>query len=156
MDPAVLLVAGLVLILVLQFSRVRRQQREARDTRSALAVGAEVLTAAGMVGTVVETSGTSVVLAGEDGQRSRWLAAAVVRVLSDTDPASSRYVDPASPATSGDADVADVAGHGAVDLGKRRPDGATPGSTTPGTQTPGTTDGRGDDAPGTTGSTRQD
>lgn len=102
MDPALLLVAGLAVILLLQFNRVRRQQRDVRTTQAAIEVGAEVLTAAGMIGTVVETSGSTVTLRGEDGQRTRWLAAAVVRVLPETDPASSRYRDP-----SDDDDVAD-------------------------------------------------
>jgi len=90
-DPATLLIAGLAVILLLQIRRVRRQQRDVRATRSALEVGAEVLTASGMIGTVVEAAGATIVLAGEDGQRTRWVAGAVVRVLPDTDPMSSRY-----------------------------------------------------------------
>lgn len=109
MDPALLLVAGLAVILLLQFSRVRRQQREVRATQSAVAVGAEVLTASGMVGTVVEATGATVVLAGEDGQRTRWVTAAVVRVLGPDDPASASYVPPA-PATPGSTDAATDAG----------------------------------------------
>ena len=69
MDPALLLVAGLAIILLLQFSRVRRQQREVRATQAAVEVGAEVLTASGMIGTVVETTGATVTLAGADGSR---------------------------------------------------------------------------------------
>ena len=94
MDPALLLVAGLAIILLLQFSRVRRQQREVRATQAAVEVGAEVLTASGMIGTVVETTGATVTLAGADGSLTRWVTGAVVRVLPDTDPASSRYRDP--------------------------------------------------------------
>ena len=129
MDPAILLVVGLAVILLLQFMRVRRQQRDVRATRSALEVGAEVLTASGMVGTVVETAGATVVLAGEDGQRTRWVTGAVVRVLPDTDPVSSRYEVPG--VLPGDADelltdpAATSAGPssegvrpGVVDLGK--------------------------------------
>lgn len=127
MDPAILLVAGLAVILLLQFTRVRRQQREVRATQSALDVGAEVLTASGMVGTVVEISGATVVLAGEDGQRTRWVTGAVVRVLPDTDPVSSRYGAPGD--VPGDADEpstdpalagpsSDGARPGVVDLGK--------------------------------------
>lgn len=124
MDPALLLVAGLAFILLLQFSRVRRQQREVRATQAALEVGAEVLTASGMIATVVDVTGATVILAGEDGHRTRWVSGAVVRVLAETDPASSRFRDPT-----------------AVD---------------PATDVTGTTDAPGDDAPGTTGSTRQD
>ena len=50
MDPALILLAGLAVILLLQFSRVSRQRREVRETQSALAVGRRVLTAAGMIG----------------------------------------------------------------------------------------------------------
>ena len=102
MDPALLLVAGLAVILLLQFSRVRRQQREVRSTQAGIEVGAEVLTAAGMVGTVVGVDDAAVTLQGEDGHRTRWVRAAVIRVLPDTDPASSRYQRPAE-ATDGTA-----------------------------------------------------
>ena len=110
MDPALLLVAGLAIILLLQFSRVRRQQRTARATRSALEVGAEVLTASGMLGTVVATTDATVTLAGEDGQRTRWVSGAVVRVLADTDPASSRYTVPATGLAAPDRRGDDAAG----------------------------------------------
>ena len=143
MDPAILLVAGLAVILLLQFMRVRRQQRDVRATRSALEVGAEVLTASGMIGTVVEATGATVVLAGEDGQRTRWVTGAVVRVLPDTDPVSSRYevpgdlpgdapgaadellTDPASPGPSSDG-----VRPGVVDLGKAPRDGKSPRDST--------------------------
>ena len=139
MDPALLLVAGLALILLLQFSRVRRQQREVRATQSALQVGAEVLTASGMIGTVVESSGATVTLAAEDGQRTRWIAGAVVRVLADTDPASSRYRDPTvtDPAVTGPA----APGPGVVDLDKSPRE---------------VPDSRGEDASGSTGTTTKD
>ena len=140
MDPAILLVAGLAVILLLQFTRVRRQQREVRATQSALEVGAEVLTASGMVGTVVESTGATVVLAGEDGQRTRWVTGAVVRVLVDTDPVSSRFRATDDLGSTGvaspDAPVPpDAAGPGVVDLDKGRRD---------------VPDTRGDDATGTT------
>lgn len=96
MDPALLLVAGLAVILLLQFSRVRRQQRQVRETQTGIEVGAEVLTAAGMVGTVVAADDATVTLQGEDGHRTRWVRAAIVRVLSADEPASSRHVPPTS------------------------------------------------------------
>ena len=105
MDPALLLVLGLALVLLLQFSRVRRQQREVRATQAAVEVGAEVLTASGMLGTVVEASDATVTLRGEDGQRTRWVRAAVVRVVPDTDPASSRYRDPTTTTDPADPDA---------------------------------------------------
>ena len=118
MDPALLLVAGLAVILLLQFSRVRRQQRDSKATQAGIEVGAEVLTAAGMVGTVVSFDDATVTLRGEDAHTSRWVRAAVVRVLADTDPASSRHrpsavveTDPATtdprPVVDTDRDVPD-------------------------------------------------
>ncbi|WP_336923176.1 preprotein translocase subunit YajC [Aquipuribacter sp. SD81] len=81
MDPALILLAGLALILILQFSRVSRQRREVRATQDSLAVGREVLTAAGMIGTVAAVTEDTVTLVGEDGQRTRWVKGSVVRVL---------------------------------------------------------------------------
>ncbi len=107
MDPALLLVAGLAIILLLQFSRVRRQQREVRATQAALDVGSEVVTASGMVGTVVALSGATLTLAGPDGGLTRWVSGAVVRVLPDTDPASSRYLDPTTLSTTDPAEGPD-------------------------------------------------
>jgi preprotein translocase subunit YajC len=95
-DPALLLVAGLAVILLLQFSRVRRQQRQVRETQAGIEVGAEVLTAAGMVGTVVVADDATVTLQAEDGTRTRWVRAAIVRVITADEPASSRYAPPAT------------------------------------------------------------
>ena len=76
-------------------------------------------------------------LAGQDGQRTRWVTGAVVRVLPDSDPLSSRFRDPAA------ADPGTVPGT----AGGAVPDGAPTGSTPRSA---------GDDAPGTSGSTPQD
>lgn len=81
MDPALLLLVGLAVILLLQFNRVRRQQRDVRETQSELEVGRRVLTAAGMIGVVVEVDGDEVVLASEGEHHTRWVRSAVVRVL---------------------------------------------------------------------------
>lgn len=95
MDPfSLLLVGGLALILIVQFSRVRRQQRAVRETQAGVEVGTEVLTAAGMIATVVAVGEATVTLRGPDGDLSRWVKGAVIRVLPDTDPASSRYQAP--------------------------------------------------------------
>ena len=97
MDPfSLLLLGGLALLLVWQFSRVRKQQAAVRETRQGLVEGAEVLTAAGMLATVVSVQDTTVTLRGEDGNLTRWLTQAVVRVVPDSDPASSRYRPPAT------------------------------------------------------------
>jgi preprotein translocase subunit YajC len=82
-DPALILLLGLAVILVLQFTRISRQRREVRETQLALEVGRKVLTAAGMIGTVVEVAEDTVVLQGEDGHRTRWVRGSVVRVVPD-------------------------------------------------------------------------
>lgn len=105
MDPvSLLLVGGLVLILVMQFSRVRKQQQAVKQTQAGLEVGVDVLTAAGLVATVVSVDEATITLRGPDGNLSRWVKGAVVRVLPDTDPASSRYQGPVAADASGTAD----------------------------------------------------
>jgi preprotein translocase subunit YajC len=80
-EPALILLAGLAFILILQFSRISRQRREVRDTQASLDVGREVLTAAGMIGTVAEVTEDTVTLVSEDGHRTRWVKASVVRIM---------------------------------------------------------------------------
>lgn len=84
MDPALLLLAGLAVILLLQFRRARTQQRRVRETQDGLEVGRRVLTAAGMIGTVVEIGDEEVTLASETGDHTLWVRTAVVRVLPET------------------------------------------------------------------------
>lgn len=106
MDPvSLLLVGGLVLILVMQFSRVRKQQQAVKQTQAQLEVGVDVLTAAGLVATVVSVDEATVTLRGPDGGLSRWVTGAVVRVLPDTDPASSRYQAPLATDATATTDV---------------------------------------------------
>ncbi|MFC5382466.1 preprotein translocase subunit YajC [Aquipuribacter nitratireducens] len=83
MDPALILLLGLAVILVLQFSRFSRQRREVRDVQSSLAVGRKVLTASGMLGTVAALTDDTVTLASEDGHRTEWVRGSVVRVVPD-------------------------------------------------------------------------
>ena len=78
------LLGGMLLLMV---SRTRRQQREAQNLQSQLAVGSRIMTTAGLYATVVEVDGSAVVLETAPGQRSRWDRRAVARVLTDDDAA---------------------------------------------------------------------
>lgn len=92
MDPlSLLLLVGVAGLLLLQVSRVRRQQREVQAVQAGMTVGAEVLTAAGMVATVSALDESTVTLRSADGHETRWVRGAVVRVVPETDPTSSRY-----------------------------------------------------------------
>lgn len=96
MDPALILLAGLAVVLILQVTRVGRQRKDIRETQASLEVGVEVLTAAGMIGTVAEVSDDTVTLVSDDGHRTRWVRGSVVRVLT-------REHDPAPPAPGPDS-----------------------------------------------------
>lgn len=78
----------IIIVLVLAFgllwlmsSRTRKQQREQASFRANLAVGQEVMTASGYFGTVVDVEDDVVVLESTPGNTSRWLRAAVARVV---------------------------------------------------------------------------
>ncbi|MBO3087237.1 preprotein translocase subunit YajC [Cellulomonas dongxiuzhuiae] len=60
-------------------SRSRKQQREAADFRSNLAVGDEVMTGSGLFGTVTAIDGDVVTLESTPGSSTRWLRAAIAR-----------------------------------------------------------------------------
>lgn len=84
MNPSGLIVPLLLIgLLVLLFSRTRRQQRQAQQLQSGLAIGAQIVTTAGLYATVVEVDGAVVTLETGPGQRSRWDRRAVARVLPD-------------------------------------------------------------------------
>lgn len=60
-------------------SRSRKQQREAADFRTNLAVGDEVMTGSGLFGTVTAIEGDQVTLESTPGTSTRWLRAAIAR-----------------------------------------------------------------------------
>ncbi|UZN05128.1 preprotein translocase subunit YajC [Cellulomonas sp. S1-8] len=75
-----------LIILLLAFaalwfmsSRSRKQQREAADFRTHLAVGDEVMTGSGLFGTVTSIDGDVVTLESTPGSSTRWLRAAIAR-----------------------------------------------------------------------------
>jgi preprotein translocase subunit YajC len=87
LDPSILLLVALVgLLLLMNLSR-RRQQREQQNLQAQLATGTEVMTASGLIATVVSLEDTVVVLETAPGQRSRWDRRAVAKVLGPGSPA---------------------------------------------------------------------
>lgn len=92
MDPLLLLMAGLLVIIVLQILRGRRVQKQALRTQSSVTVGAEVVTTAGLMGTVVAVDDDSVTIESVAGARTRWVRAAVARVV---EPQAPQPTDPA-------------------------------------------------------------
>jgi preprotein translocase subunit YajC len=77
----------LVIILIafgamwLMSSRTRKQQRAAADFRSHLEPGQEVMTGSGLFGTVVAVDDDIITLESTPGSRSRWLRAAIAKVV---------------------------------------------------------------------------
>lgn len=79
-----LLLAMLGGLLLLMFSRTRKQQREMQQVQAGLTVGVEIMTTSGLYATVVALDDRTVLLETAPGQRSRWDRRAVVRVLDST------------------------------------------------------------------------
>jgi preprotein translocase subunit YajC len=77
----------LIIILIafgamwLMSSRTRKQQRSAAAFRSNLDVGQEVMTGSGLFGTVVAVDDDIITLESTPGSRSRWLRAAIAKVV---------------------------------------------------------------------------
>ena len=101
----------LVIILIafgamwLMSSRTRKQQRAAADFRSHLAPGQEVMTGGGMFGTVVAVDDDIITLESTPGSQSRWLRAAIAKVI-----------EPPVDAVQDDAEDVDDANDTAVDV----------------------------------------
>ncbi len=68
-------------LLVIAFTRGRRQQREALGVQQRLAPGTEVMTTSGLYATVVSVEGDVLTLETGQGQRSRWDKRAVARII---------------------------------------------------------------------------
>ncbi|WP_258723212.1 preprotein translocase subunit YajC [Cellulomonas sp. NS3] len=82
MDPTFLLFIAIAFgAMWLMTSRTRKQQKQAVDFRANLAVGQHVMTGSGMLGTVVAIEGDEVTLESTRGNRSRWLRAAVAKLV---------------------------------------------------------------------------
>lgn len=64
--------------------RSRQQQQKAQEFRNNLKPGDEVMTHSGMLGTVVEVEGDNITLESGPGSRSRWIRAAIAKVVEPT------------------------------------------------------------------------
>jgi preprotein translocase subunit YajC len=64
--------------------RSRQQQQKATEFRNNLKPGDEVMTHSGMLGTVVEVEGDNITLESAPGNRSRWIRAAIAKLIEPT------------------------------------------------------------------------
>lgn len=91
----------LVLIVLVGYLLVvrpmRARQREAAAVRSRLQVGSSVITTAGLFATVVALDEQSVTLETSPGVASRWLRAAIGRIVDDTPGAIPTEAPPPAP-----------------------------------------------------------
>ncbi len=78
-----ILIAAVFFLLVLRPARAR--QRATLALQSRLSVGQEVMTTSGLFGTIVELTDKVAVLETAPGVRSRWIRAAIDRVVSPGD-----------------------------------------------------------------------
>jgi preprotein translocase subunit YajC len=96
-----LLLALPLVLLILVFSRMRRQQRDLLTAQNAAKPGSRIITTAGLHARVVQVEGDVVVLETAPGQTSRWAVQAIARVLEpppahpgdDSDDVSPRTAD---------------------------------------------------------------
>jgi preprotein translocase subunit YajC len=98
----------MLIILALAFgamwlmtSRTRKQQRQAADFRANLEVGQEVMTGSGLYGTIVAVDGDVITLESMPGSQSRWIRAAIAKLVP---PADDTLADDAEDAEDADDD----------------------------------------------------
>jgi preprotein translocase subunit YajC len=80
-DPGILFLGMALVLVFVMFQRSNRQRREFAQVQAQLSVGAEVMTASGMFGTIVEVSDDRIVLQTGPGQTSTWDRRAVARIV---------------------------------------------------------------------------
>lgn len=80
-----ILVAILLVVMFFMSSRTRKQQRAAAEFRNNLTVGTKVMTASGMIGTVVDVddSNDQVTIESFPGNPTTWLRAAISKQLDE-------------------------------------------------------------------------
>ncbi len=71
------MLGAVVLLMVFMTRGSRKRQKQAATFRDSLAVGTQVMTASGMVGTITALEGDLVTLEGLDGSATRWVRAAI-------------------------------------------------------------------------------
>jgi preprotein translocase subunit YajC len=99
------LIILLVLLVGLFFlsRRTQRKQKDAQSFRSNLTPGQDVMTASGMLGRIVDVDGDEITLESTPGVRSRWVRAAIAKVVEPT-----ASTDAPAVTTSSDAQGDDV------------------------------------------------
>jgi preprotein translocase subunit YajC len=90
----------MLIILALAFgamylvtNRTRKQQRAAADFRANLEVGQEVMTGSGLYGTIVAVDGDTITLESMPGNQSRWIRAAIAKLVPADDTADDTLED---------------------------------------------------------------
>lgn len=86
MDASFLiLIAILLVVMFFMSSRTRKQQREAAEFRNNLTVGTKVMTASGMIGTIVDVDETTdqVTIESFPGSPTTWLRAAISKKIDE-------------------------------------------------------------------------
>lgn len=80
-----ILVAILLVVMFFMSSRTRKQQRAAAEFRNSLTVGTKVMTASGMIGTVVDVddSNDQVTIESFPGNPTTWLRAAISKQIDE-------------------------------------------------------------------------
>lgn len=89
MDPSFLiLIAILLVVMFFMSSRTRKQQRQAAEFRNNLTVGTKVMTASGMIGTVVDLdeANDQVTIESFPGSPTTWLRAAISKKIEEPGP----------------------------------------------------------------------
>lgn len=102
MDASFLiLIAILLVVMFFMSSRTRKQQREAAEFRNNLTVGTKVMTASGMIGTIVDVDEATdqVTIESFPGSPTTWLRAAI----------SKKVDEPLADDTDDDTDTGDAA-----------------------------------------------
>ena len=85
MDPSFLVILAVALgALWLMSNRTRKQQRTASEFRNNLVAGDEVMTASGLLGTVVAVEDDVITLESGPGSQTRWIRAAIAKKIEPT------------------------------------------------------------------------
>lgn len=85
MDPSFLVILAVALgALWLMSNRTRKQQRTAAEFRNNLVAGDEVMTASGLLGTVVAVEDDVITLESGPGSQTRWIRAAIAKKIEPT------------------------------------------------------------------------
>ena len=101
MDPFLIILVLAFGAMWLMTSRTRKQQRRAADFRANLEVGQEVMTGSGLYGTIVAVDGDVITLESMPGSQSRWIRAAIAKLVP---PADDALADEAEEAEYDDAE----------------------------------------------------